>query len=302
MTTQSGRPSRVRRGRRAAAAAGLATAVLAGTGVAVADAADAPSAECVVAAAGDVAGAEDYLTGAAGTARLISEADPVTVLALGDLAYDDGTVAEFERYYLPTWGAFRDRTEAVPGNHEARTRGFAGIEAALGDRADDNHAVTVCGWRIVLLNQYKGIPAADRYLRRQARENPGMPLLAVWHEPRFSSGKHGNEPGVQRLWHSARATRTRIVLNAHDHDYERFAPQTSAGRRADDDSGTRQFVSGLGGHKPRPFRTVRAHSEARVTGIPSVLFLTLEEDGSYSWALRSVDGEVRDAGSHPPLP
>jgi hypothetical protein len=268
--------------------------VLAGTAVAVTGAGPASSGECVVAAAGDVAGAEDYLTGAAGTARLIEAADPVTVLALGDLAYDDGTVAEFERYYLPTWGAFRDRTEAVP-----RTRGFAGIEAALGDRADDNHAVTVCGWRIVLLNQYKGISAADRYLRGQARENPGMPLLAVWHEPRFSSGKHGDEPRVQRLWHAARATGARIVLNGHDHDYERFAPQTSAGRRADD-TGTRQFVSGLGGHAPRPFERVRANSEARVTDIPSVLFLTLEPDGSYSWALRSIDGEVRDSGSQPP--
>src|SRR3954466_14280324 len=50
---------------------------------------------CVVAAAGDVAGEDDYRTGATRTAKLISAVQPQKVLALGDLAYSDGTAAEF---------------------------------------------------------------------------------------------------------------------------------------------------------------------------------------------------------------
>ena len=73
---------------------------------------------CVVAAAGDVAGEDDYRTGAARTAKLIAAEQPQRVLALGDLAYSDGTAAEFADYYDPTWGEFKSITAPAPGNHE----------------------------------------------------------------------------------------------------------------------------------------------------------------------------------------
>src|SRR4051794_21469411 len=73
---------------------------------------------CTIAAAGDVAGANDYKAGAARSARLIMRENPSTVVALGDLAYRNGTAHEFATYYRPTWGRFEKKTQAVAGNHE----------------------------------------------------------------------------------------------------------------------------------------------------------------------------------------
>jgi hypothetical protein len=256
----------------------------------------AQAATCTVAAAGDVAGADDYTTGAARTAALIVREDPGTVIALGDLAYRSGTADEFARYYRPTWGRFLPRTQAVAGNHEYRTPGADGMEAELGEASNDNRAITRCGWRLVLLNQYKGITKAVDYLKEQRRRYPSAPLLLAWHAPRFSSGvEHGNDTSVQPLWAAARDVHARIVLNAHDHDYERFAPMSRYGNAHPD--GTRQFVSGLGGHSVRPFGTVQPHSEVRYTGQPAVLFLSLQTTGSYSWKLKRYDGAVRDSGT-----
>lgn len=251
---------------------------------------------CRVAAAGDVAGPGDYKTGAARTASLIVREKPGTVIALGDLAYPDGTAQQFARYYRPTWGRFESKTQAVAGNHEYRTAGADGMEAELGGASNDNRAITRCGWRLVFLNQYKGIGAAVAYLKAQRRSHPSAPMLVAWHEPRFSSGsEHGSNPRMQPLWAAARATRARIVLSAHDHDYERFAPMNINGKAVA--SGTRQFVSGLGGHGIRRFGRVQRNSRARYTGDPAVLFLSLRSSGGYAWKLKRYDGAVRDSGS-----
>jgi len=277
-------------------AAVLATAGLTALPAAPAGAQTAP---CVIAAAGDIAGSSDYRTGAARTAQQIIDRKPTATFALGDLAYSSGTLAEFRDYYLPTWGRIPD-VQAIAGNHEYRTAGADGMEAALGEASNDNRGVSVCGWRVVLLNQYKGVTAAARYLEAQRAAHPRVPLIAVWHEPRFSSGsEHGSEPGVQTLWAYSRGAAARIVLTAHDHDYERFAPLNVNGNPAS--NGTRQFVSGLGGHGIRPMGTTVRNSQRRYTGQPGVLYLTLRTNGGYDWSFRTVDGVVRDSGTQSAL-
>ena len=257
----------------------------------------AQAATCSVAAAGDVAG-WDYRSGAARTAALILKENPGTVIALGDLAYESGTATEFATYYRPTWGQFEAKTEAVAGNHEYRTVGADGMEAELGEASNDNRAVPRCGWRLVLVNQYKGITAGADFVRSQRAAHPSAPMLIAWHAPRFSSGsEHGSDPSVQPLWAAARDVRARIVLNAHDHSYERFAPMNRDGYRIAD--GTRTFVSGLGGHGIRSLGAVQPNSELRYTGNPAVLFLSLGSTGAYSWELLRYDGAVRDSGSQP---
>ena len=52
-----------------------------------------------------------------------------------------------------------------------------------------------------------------------------------WHKPLFSSGaKHGNDPEIKPLWDALYAANVEVVLNGHDHDYERFAPQDPIGK------------------------------------------------------------------------
>lgn len=276
----------------------LAAAALAGLAAgSVIVAQSAQATHCKVAVAGDIAYTN---TGDTKTAKLIKAQNPSRVIAPGDLAYDSGSPAQFSKYYAPTWGAFKSKTLVVPGNHEARTPGFAGIEGYFGDAADDNHAVTICSrWRVILVNPYKGISAAASFIRKDGAAHASKSKIVVWHAPRFSSGKHGNNPTMQPLWDASRAVRARIVLNGHDHSYERFAPMTAGGGR-NDASGTREFVSGLGGRSQYPFGTIRPNSQKRYNGQPAVLFLGLSTTTkAYSWTFRSVDGVVRDAGSQP---
>ena len=254
---------------------------------------------CLVAAAGDVAGDDDWRTGAARTARLIIARKPSRVLALGDLAYDRGSVNDFRRYYRPTWGAFKSKTLAIPGNHEYESsRGPVGFARSFGSSSLRNRAVDLChGWRVVLLNEYSGndhvdsgaVRRAASFLAAEARRHPGKKLIAAWHAPRYSSGdEHGDDSTLAPLWTAAVEARVRIVLNAHDHHYERFAP-VGPGH-------TIELISGLGGHHMRGLRDHPARgSTARFTHTPTVLFLSLGAHG-YSWAERTVTGRVVDRG------
>ena len=248
----------------------------------------------MLAAAGDIAGA-DFEDGAARTASLISARRARVVVAIGDTAYDDGSNEDFADYYDPTWGAFKNKTFAVPGNHEYHTSGATGFADYFGKEALSNRGVDLCGWRLLLVNEYEGVDAGVRFIEREARKRPRTPLVVVWHEPRFSSGEeHGSEPEMQPLWEAAVKARAPIVLSGHDHDYERFAALDAAGNPAS--RGTTQFVTGLGGHRIRKFGDVEAHSVVRFTGTPAVLFLTLRSDG-YSWEERAVDGRSVDRGA-----
>jgi hypothetical protein len=73
-----------------------------------------------------------------------------------------------------------------------------------------------------------------------------------------------------------------VVLSGHDHDYERFAPQTSNGG-LDIDHGIREFVVGTGGKNLRGFfRASPKNSEVRQDVTFGVLRLELYESG-YRW-------------------
>src|SRR4051794_5459676 len=120
-----------------------------------------PGGACVVAAAGDVAAQEDLRTGAARTADLISSAGPGEGPALGDLAYPEGTPSEYADLYAATWGAFKDITVPTPGNHEYESDGkgyFDYFDVA------PNHAVDLCGWRLVSVDQYAGLRQAAAFI------------------------------------------------------------------------------------------------------------------------------------------
>jgi hypothetical protein len=239
-----------------------------------------------------VAGEDDVRTGAKRTAELISSAQPQKVLALGDLAYPDGTAAEFADYYDPTWGNLTSITAPTPGNHEYGSDGkgyFDYFDVA------PNYAFDICGWHVVSVDHYADMTGAVSFIEAEGRATGDVPLLVFWHEPRFSSGiEHGSDSRFQSLWEAAVTAGAEIVLNGHDHNYERFEPMDAKGDlRAD---GTVEFVSGNGGHHLRGLDDRQPHSAAAITGKPGVLFLTLRADG-YDWSYRDVDGRTGDAGT-----
>ena len=119
--------------------------------------------------------------------------------------------------------------------------------------------------------------------------------MAIWHHPRFSSGEHGNDASVWPFWDALYEAGADVVVNGHDHDYERFGPQDPAGRE-DKARGLREFVVGTGGAVLRDFPTTVAHSEVRSAGSHGVIRFVLHPT-SYDWSFIPTSGEVEDAGS-----
>jgi hypothetical protein len=120
--------------------------------------------------------------------------------------------------------------------------------------------------------------------------------LAYWHHPLFSSGKHGNNPGVEPLYRALYDADAELILSGHDHHYERFAPQDPDGG-ADPVRGIRQFVVGSGGKNHYSIGTVKPNSQVRNTDTFGVLKLVLEPTG-YRWEFLPVAGRTfTDGGS-----
>jgi hypothetical protein len=119
--------------------------------------------------------------------------------------------------------------------------------------------------------------------------------LAYFHHPRFSSGSHGNHYQMQRIWDILYAYGVDVVISAHDHNYERFAPQNPKGKY-DRSHGIREFVVGTGGGDLRPVGRPIRNSEVLFTGTHGVITLALNQR-SYGWAFVAVDRTIRDFGS-----
>jgi hypothetical protein len=137
----------------------------------------------------------------------------------------------------------------------------------------------------------------EKWLRADLAAHPTACTLAYWHKPLFSSGSaHGNDASVKPLWQALYDANADVVINGHDHDYERFAPQNADGL-ADPVRGIREFVVGTGGKNQRPFGAIDANSEARNADAFGVLKLTLHPD-SYDWRFIPVAGKTFvDSGS-----
>jgi len=164
--------------------------------------------------AGDIAGC-DSLSGARATARLIEKISG-TVFAAGDLAYNRGTVAEFQNCYQPTWGAFKDRTKPSPGNHEYNGSSAIGYFQYWGNQAGDPrkgyYSYDLGAWHVVVLNTNCDIPSLggcgegspeETWLREDLAAHPSSCIVAYGHHALFSSGifsQHARHSELRPFW------------------------------------------------------------------------------------------------------
>jgi hypothetical protein len=231
--------------------------------------------------------------------------DPTRVLTLGDEQYPNGRLADFRSYYAPTWGRFKDRTDPAPGNHEYMTPHAAGYFAYFGKAATRQghsfYSFDLGGWHVVSLDSNIDRTAASpqvAWLTRDLAATSKRCVLAYWHHPRFSSGiRHGDDRSVSPFWVVLRAAAADLVLNGHEHNYERFAPQGPDGNA--DPRGIREFVVGTGGNSLYPFGAAKQNSQVRLNDGFGVLRLTLHPTG-YDWEYLSVGGAVLDHGGPQP--
>src|SRR5215208_949816 len=254
--------------------------------------------------AGDIADCET--TGDEATAELIANIDG-TVFTLGDNAYPRGSAANFADCYEPTWGQEKHRTKPVPGDNdygEAAAGGyFDNFGEAAGDPSKGYYSYDLGQWHIVALNSNcedvgcKTSSPQLRWLEADLAKDAKTCTLAYFHYPLFSSGKY--RPGIQEvkpLWDALYAAHADVVLNGHDHNYQRFAPQDPNGE-ADPEGGIREFVVGTGGRSHYPILGPIANSEVYNDDTYGVFKVTLRPEG-YQWRFIPVEGETfTDSGS-----
>jgi hypothetical protein len=256
-----------------------------------------PGSDVVVTAAGDIAASP---TDSAGTAAIIEQIAPNRALTLGDNAYTSGTLTDYLNNYDPNWGRFRATTSPVPGNHEYETPGAAGYFQYFGSQVPaEYYSFDLGAWHLIALNSEIDMSSTSpqfQWLQNDLAANAGRCILAYWHRPRWSSGTvHGSSTSLDRFWRTLYAVGADVVLNGHEHNYERFAPQNPDGGA--DVNGIREFVVGTGGASLYSLGTPIANSEVRGSTSDGVLKLTLHPD-SYDWQFVPVaGGTFTDSGS-----
>ena len=272
--------------------------------------------------------------GTASTCRQRYVSDLVTgttfdaVLALGDTQYIcAGFPGAYAQSYDPTWGRVFSKTYSVPGDKEYRNTtnapdgtdcrppggqlgyeryfgGSPGFTDVQGGRPGYYYSFDLGSWHLVALNGSCGLaggcgPGSPQYqwLAADLAANEATCTLAFWHQPRFSSGKHGSEPAYDAFWRLLYANDVELVLGAHEHTYERFAPQDPDQTQVAD--GIQQFVLGTGGHSHVKFPATapEANSVVRNDDTFGVLGLTLRA-GGYDWRFLPEAGKTfTDIGS-----
>jgi hypothetical protein len=246
-----------------------------------------PAATARIAAAGDIAaqGGDQQAT-----SDLLLALAPDAVLTLGDNAYESGSPAEYLAYYAPTWGRLKQITRPSPGNHEYLTPGAAGYFAYFGN-PPPYYSFDLGTWHLVSLDSNMSMSAGspqETWLRADLAYHRSKCTLAYWHHPHFSDGPHNaDDSGPQTpLWNALYAAGADVVLNGHDHNYQRWSARSPSG--ADDpQAGIREFVVGTGGKNHTvPTRTA---AEVRDWSTFGVLALNLRPAG-YDWQFVPVPG------------
>ncbi len=264
--------------------------------------------EVTVLAAGDIArcglGRVAH-SGAAATAKLL-DGITGTILALGDLAYEDGKLEEFERCYAPTWGRHKARTYPVPGNHDyGRGKNdpagyFVYWRARAEEPGKGYYSFDLGDWHLIALNSNIETgpgSAQETWLARDLAATKARCILAFWHHTPFSSGTRANDTRMRPLLRRLHGAGLSVVLAGHDHFYERFAAQGPDGR-LDPKRGFRAFTVGTGGGRRYEFGEIEPNSRFQYAEAWGVLRLTLRAS-EYSWEFVAVDGRRLDGDNGP---
>ncbi|MCM1972244.1 discoidin domain-containing protein [Streptomyces sp. NBC_00193] len=260
-----------------------------------------PAGAFTVVAAGDIAAqctASDSSCAHPKTAAQAQKINPKFYLTMGDNQYDDARLSDYKNYYDKSWGAFKDKTRPVPGNHETYDPAgpLAGYKAYFGavayPQGKSYYSFDEGNWHFIALdsNSFDQKAQID-WLKADLAANSKGCIAAYWHHPLYSSGGHGNDPVSKPVWNILYGAKADLVLNGHDHHYERFAPQDPNGNATAD--GITEIVGGMGGADPYDIETVQPNSQKRISGTYGVLKLDFTDTG-YSYSYVATDGTTKD--------
>ena len=193
--------------------------------------------------------------------------NPQAFLALGDLQYIDGSYDKFMSSYDPALGDLKPITFPIPGNHEYNTPKGAGYYQYFGEAAHPqtkgNYSFNLGAWHIIGINSTTCTPTNPcgpgstmaKWIAADVAANPSQCLMAMWHHPLWSAGLHGAYTPMLPVWNQLNSYGADVVLNGHDHLYQRSKPLGSGSLNPDGSlgdpvvtqDGIVEFIVGTGG-------------------------------------------------------
>ena len=289
------------------------------------------AADPVIAAAGDIAcdPADPNFNGGLGsptkcrqkyTADLLvtpeGAAKYTKVLPIGDTQYECGGPLAYQQSYDLSWGDpdIKGVSRPAVGNHEYDTTGgtdcvtgasgyFNYFGAAAGPAGKGWYSYNVGAWHLIALNSNCAKVACtagseqEQWLVQDLANNAATCTLAYFHHARFSAGGTAPQtnPKLLPFWNALYADRADLVLNGHDHNYQRLA-QLDPNGNLDPTNGIREIIAGTGGIDLGSPDFTYPGTESYHTTDFGVLELTLHA-ASYDWRFISETGAVLDSGT-----
>lgn len=206
----------------------------------------------------------------------------------GDLAYDSGTIAQFEDN---VFGVYADLFRNIPffpaaGNHEYKTLSaapFRGVFNLPGNSGEKWYSYDWGRVHFVALDTEADYATQATWLDSDLAATTLPWKIVYLHKPPYSSGMHGSDMSLrQRLEPVLQKHHVQLVLAGHDHDYERIKPQ----------NGIMYVVTGGGGMGTR---TVGTSSFTAFSH--DVIHFVYAEVGVDELVLHAIDGTGREFDS-----
>ena len=167
----------------------------------------------------------------------------------GDIAYDNGTLVEFE---ANVFGVYADLFRSIPffpaaGNHEynnsATAAPFRSVFSLPGVTGESWYSFDWGPVHFAALDTEADYDTQMAWLDDDLASTDRAWKIVYLHHPPYSSGEHGSDTSLRtKLAPIVQNRGVQLVLAGHDHDYERMTPQ----------NGVAYVVTGGGGKGTRP--------------------------------------------------
>ena len=271
-----------------------------------------------VVAVGDIHGSGGVDGDAVATKQLTTAFNPHFILGLGDYQYQSGTQSEYANGFDRVWGPLVPKTYPVLApNHDQDWRnaypllywngaGPHGYRSPVRVRALTPYSFDSHNWHFIALPDacYRVSTSVcnpnsiTTWLNNDLARNNKPCTIAYWHQPYFTSTSetHGRFTATAPWMQALVANRVDLVLQSHQHAYERFRKQTAAGVASP--VGIRSVTVGTGGVGHYDFRNRAPGSLYQNDTEFGVLRLKLQTtSNSYSGSFVTVGNHTRDTFS-----
>ena len=256
-------------------------------------------------------------------ADLVRTLAPDRFLPLGDLQYANGKLTEFQRVWDLQFGDLKPITAPIPGNHEYGTdaaQGYFDYFGAIAHPPLGYYSYDLGAWHLIALDSTScgddpGCgPGSAQYdwLAADLAASDAACTLVYAHHPYYDwrpfqkwiidDGRTRNSGSQTRpyraMWELMVTHGVDVVLVAHNHVYQRWAPQDADGNATTD--GIAQFLVGTGGRSLYPYGSGPRPSNLLATQNDSygLLAMTLHAT-SYDFEFKVAEGQrpYQDAGA-----